>query len=341
MTAGVVRALSSTDQPANRGTDWTPDYTRKCGVCGSREGVLPVTEWNRGLCTRCLPRAVESRIFSDLRRRQMVAARDRVGVAVSGGKDSAVLLAVLATLRRRLPFRLVAIHIDMGIGEYSVRSLQAVRELCRRYAVRLVVERAGEHRVSVAAVGPWPVCAVCGAVRRALLPRIARRENLDALATGHTMDDMLQVMLKQIISGRDFCPKPVLPPTAYDPRKIKPLYFVPEKVMAAYAQIKELETVPDECPYFPPDTHRFKEVFEHLERLAPMSKVQVLTNLGRLMNPPPVAERPFTCEDCGEASRRPLCPLCIIRRLQHGKDVPFMSCGPSDDESGVAGSGDA
>jgi uncharacterized protein (TIGR00269 family) len=301
------------------GRDWVPDYMRRCAVCGGEDDVLAVTEWTRGLCPRCLPRAVENRLFSELRRRQMVLTRDKVGVAVSGGKDSAALLAILATLRRRKPFTLVAIHVDMGLGEYSRLSREAVEAVCRRYAVRLVVETAEEHGIRAEATGPWPVCAVCGAVRRAVFPRAARREKLDALATGHTLEDMLQALLKQIMSGKSYCPKSVLPATAYDPRKIKPLYFVPEKVTAAYAQARGLEYVAETCPHFPPDTHRFKDVFEHLEALAPMAKVQVLTNLGKLMAAPAAGERPYQCEDCGETSKRQLCPLCMLRRLQRGE----------------------
>lgn len=302
------------------GRDWVPEYMRRCGVCGTQEDVLVVTEWTRGLCRRCLPRAVENRVLSDIRRRQMIAPRDKVGVAVSGGKDSATLLAILANLRRRKPFTLAAVHIDMGLGEFSRQSRQAVEDLCRRYAVRLIVEPVEKYGVRAEPTGPWPVCAVCGGIRRAIFPRVARRENFDVFATGHTLEDMLQILLKQLISGKDFCPKPVLPATPYDPKKIKPLYFVPERVTSAYAEICGLEHAADTCPHFPPDTHRFKDVFEHLETLAPMAKIQVLTNLGRLMKPPPIADRPYACEDCSEASRRPLCPLCMLRRMQAGEN---------------------
>lgn len=303
------------------GRDWVPEYMRRCGVCGAEENVLVVTEWTRGLCRRCLPRAVENRVLSDIRRWQMIAPRDKVGVAVSGGKDSATLLAVLANLRRRKPFTLAAVHVDMGLGEFSRQSRQAVEDLCRRYAVRLIIETASNYGVRAEPTGPWPICAVCGGIRRAIFPRIARRENFDVFATGHTLEDMLQTMLKQLISGKDFCPKPVLPATPYDPKKIKPLYFVPERVTSAYAEIQGLEFAADTCPHFPPDTHRFKDVFEHLEKLAPMAKIQVLTNLGRLMKAPPVAQRDYACQDCGEASRRPLCPLCMLRRIQAGKSA--------------------
>ncbi|MBC7289225.1 MAG: adenine nucleotide alpha hydrolase family protein [Armatimonadetes bacterium] len=328
-----VQSAAVTCDPAS--TDWTPEYARRCGVCGSDDSVIPVTEWNRGLCKRCLPRALESHVFAQIRRRSMIHARERIGIAVSGGKDSGALLAVLANLRKRRPFSLVAIHIDMAIAGFSAACRSAVEELCRRYAVRLVTVSVEDLNLRVQATGPWPVCAVCGAIRRAVFPRVARTENLDALATGHTMDDMLQTILKQTMSGRDFCPKPVLPPTAYDPRKIKPLYFTPEKVTAAYVEELGIEHVPDTCPYFPPETHRFKAVFEHLEKLAPMAKMQVLNNLGRLLKPPPATERPFICEDCGEPSRRPLCPLCLIRRLQLGQDVPFLKSHRPGQSSGL------
>lgn len=325
--------MTEADDRRGSQRDWTPDYARRCGVCGTEEDVLAITEWNRGLCRLCLPAAVDRRIFNEVRRRQMIETRDRVGLALSGGKDSAVMLASFAALRGRKPLSLVAIHLDPGLGAYSDRCRAAVEELCRRHAVRLVVESAADYGLRIEAVQPWPVCAVCGAVRRAILPRIARRENLDVLATGHTMEDMLQTMLKQILSGRGFCPKPVLPATPYDPKKIKPLYFAPERVTAAYAEIQGLERVPELCPHFPPDTHRFKQVFDHLESLAPMSKVQVLTNLGRLMKPPPLCAREFTCEDCGEPSRRELCPLCLLRRLQRGETVPFLRTQPGSDHS--------
>ena len=50
----------------------------------------------------------------------MIAPGDRVGVGVSGGKDSLVLLVLLAELKKYVSFHLEAITIDMGLGmDYS------------------------------------------------------------------------------------------------------------------------------------------------------------------------------------------------------------------------------
>ena len=52
----------------------------------------------------------------------MIQAGDRIAVGVSGGKDSLVLLVLLAGLKQYFnkPFELEAVTIDMGLGmDYS------------------------------------------------------------------------------------------------------------------------------------------------------------------------------------------------------------------------------
>ena len=59
----------------------------------------------------------------------MIRAGDRIAVGVSGGKDSLVLLVLLAGLKKffNKPFELEAVTIDMGLGmDYS-----GVEALCR------------------------------------------------------------------------------------------------------------------------------------------------------------------------------------------------------------------
>ena len=63
----------------------------------------------------------------------MIQAGDKIAVGISGGKDSLVLLQLLAGLREYSdkPFTLEAITIDMGLGmDYS-----PVQALCDRLQV--------------------------------------------------------------------------------------------------------------------------------------------------------------------------------------------------------------
>ena len=69
----------------------------------------------------------------------MIRSGDKIAVGVSGGKDSLVLLVLLAGLRAYFnkPFALEAITIDMGLGmDYS-----GVAELCEEWDLRLLPNR--------------------------------------------------------------------------------------------------------------------------------------------------------------------------------------------------------
>jgi len=67
----------------------------------------------------------------------MIQAGDKIAVGVSGGKDSLVLLVLLAGLRKYFnkPFDLEAITIDMGLGmDYS-----PITTLCEEWDVPYTV----------------------------------------------------------------------------------------------------------------------------------------------------------------------------------------------------------
>ena len=104
----------------------------------------------------------------------MINAGDRIAVGVSGGKDSLVLLVLLAGLREYFnkPFELEAITIDMGLGmDYS-----EIRKLCEDIRVPYTVVKTEiapiifEHRKEK---NPCSMCAKMrrGALNQAILER--------------------------------------------------------------------------------------------------------------------------------------------------------------------------
>ena len=61
----------------------------------------------------------------------MIVPGERIAVGVSGGKDSLVLLQVLAGLREYMNFTLEAVTIDMGLGmDYS-----PIADMCKKLDV--------------------------------------------------------------------------------------------------------------------------------------------------------------------------------------------------------------
>lgn len=289
-----------------------------CCKCGAADGLIRISEFGKALCPDCYPEFVRSRIEGTVRRFRMIPQRARVAVAVSGGADSGALLHALAATRGRLNFFATAVHIDMGLGEYSAASLEACRAQARAAGITLEVDRVAAWGVEVVPVRGRPMCAVCGAVRRALLPRLARRVGADVIATGHTLDDQLQFMLKNILSGRVAGPPPTLAATEGRPAKVKPLIQIPDAATTEYARIVGIPTVAGECPHFVPDTHRFKEVFATLERHAPMGKLQFWATLRRVSEATEEQDggRERPCPGCGEPTWMPICPICRLRAEQ-------------------------
>jgi tRNA(Ile)-lysidine synthase TilS/MesJ len=303
-----------------------------CHRCGVTADLVRISEFGKATCRRCFPASFRARVYRCLRRYQMLQPREVVGVAVSGGKDSAALLHTLHYWQQQNRWRVQAVHVDMGSGEYSAECRQVVGELTERLGVRLVVESVAAYGVTIEPVSTFAQCSVCGAVRRALLDRAGLREGWAGIATGHTLDDRLLQMLKRLMCGRLDAPRPVLPGDAAHPRKIKPLCLIPDEASELYVQLENLPYVETLCPQFNPDSHRLKEVFQLMETLAPMSKQQVVNTLQRAMREAPPGGPDAPCPDCGHPTASGLCPLCRLQRAANPahRAAPQRSEPPDD-----------
>ena len=287
-----------------------------CCHCGATGELYKFTEFGKAVCPACYPLFFQRRVASTMRRFGMTRGGDAIAVAVSGGKDSGALLHALWHLRRRLHITVVALHIDMGMGEFSELSLQTTRSLTEQLGVPLVLERVADYGVEIKPAGSFHLCSVCGAVRRALLDRVGLREGFAAVATGHTLDDRLQQMLKRLLTGRLDAPQPLLIGDEFHPRKIKPLSFIPDRASRAYVELLDLPHLGVMCPLFDPQSHRLKSVFELLEELAPMGKSQLANSLHKAMQASPPGGSEHPCPDCGHPTGTDVCPLCRLKRLQ-------------------------
>ena len=138
----------------------------------------------------------------------MLQEGDKIAVGVSGGKDSLVLLVLLAGLREYFnkPFELEAITIDMGLGmDYS-----EVARLCERMNVPYHIVKTEiapiifEHRKEK---NP---CSMCAKMRRGALNQAILERGFNKLALGHHYDDAVETFVMSLIyEGRISCFQPV------------------------------------------------------------------------------------------------------------------------------------
>ena len=304
---------------------------RLCSRCGSREAAVYPPYFRMRLCRECYNAFFENRVRKTVEEYRMFRAGSRIGVAVSGGKDSA---ALLYSLKKVFPDKeYVAIHLDHGIGEYSRNSLEKARELAEMLDVELhVFDYRRELGITIPDVEKTRyrsrICSVCGTIRRWALAKAARELRVDVLATGHNLDDILEVMLNLFIVG-DFRQlrrlKPVLPPEhPSQVWKVKPLFKSLERENLLYVILNNIPIKTVECPYHvDARSYRRKKILNQWEREERNIKYQLLsTFLNKLI---PLLDREVeeaeygTCRLCGGPSLADVCSAC--RRINELKRV--------------------
>lgn len=135
--------------------------------------------------------------------RGLIAAGDRLLVAISGGKDSYTMLDLLAAARRKAPvsFEIVAYHLDQGQPGYDGARLE--RWLADS-GVPFEIAREDTYGPVVAATAEGEAyCRVCSRLRRGILYTAAERLGCNKIALGHHRDDALETLLLNLFySGR-------------------------------------------------------------------------------------------------------------------------------------------
>lgn len=176
----------------------------------------------------------------------MIDEGDRVAVGVSGGKDSLVLLMLLAELRKynHNAFSLEAVTIDMGLGmDYSL-----VARLCEELEIPYtrVETQIGsvifEHRQEK---NP---CSLCSKMRRGALNQAILDRGLNKLALGHHYDDAVETFLMSLLfEGRISCFQPVTNLDRTGVIQIRPMLYLHEKTVDNFASRMELPVIENRC----------------------------------------------------------------------------------------------
>lgn len=311
----------------------------KCVKCGEK-AVIHLRQHNTlALCKEDFLDWIPDQTQRFIEKYKMFGRDDRVLVAVSGGKDSLSLWDILWRLGYTADGLYIGLGIDGGI-DYSEESLQ----LCRKFAAERnlnlqvigVEQEFGEtipelsdrtHR------GRKKPCAVCGLTKRHVMNRAAREGRYDVLVTGHNLDDEAAILLGNTLnwmSGYLVRQWPVLEADRVGlVRKAKPLCRIYERDMAAYALLRGIEYIYDECPYSQGSKSLFyKEMLNRLEAERPGAKMSFYVAFLEAkerglfaQQADPDLERLHSCPSCGQPTTAPGdCAFC--RMLARAVESP-------------------
>jgi uncharacterized protein (TIGR00269 family) len=292
----------------------------KCTRC--RAGAeVQLRAHNSAFCRPCylfyFRRQVERGIASE----RMFAPGERLLVAVSGGKDSLALWDVLADLG----YDTTGLYLGLGIGTYSDES----RAKAERFAegrglplrvVALEEEGAGLAVPAVAQATRRAPCSACGTMKRHHFDAAAIAGGFDVLVTGHNLDDEAARLMGNVLRWqKDHLARqrPVLPATHPKfVRKVKPLYLTSEYETAAYAFLRGIDYVVEECPNAVGATQLlYKDVLNRLEAASPGTKLAFVKEFLRSAQPAFAGverEEPHDCDRCGMPAYGSRCAYCRL-----------------------------
>lgn len=200
------------------------------------------------------PRSVE---FNKLRKRlirntrealekfAMVRPGDKWLIALSGGKDSYGLLALLLDLKWRglLPVELLACNLDQGQPNFP-------KHILPEFLTGLGIPHRIEYQDTYSIVtdklpSGATYCSLCSRLRRGNLYRIAREEGCTALVLGHHRDDSLETFFMNLLHGGKLA---AMPPKLVndegDLEVLRPLIYCAEEDLQRFSDAMQFPIIP-------------------------------------------------------------------------------------------------
>jgi tRNA 2-thiocytidine biosynthesis protein TtcA len=175
----------------------------------------------------------------------MIEPGDKVMVCLSGGKDSYAMLDVLIRLREKspAPFDIVAVNLDQRHPGFPEHVLP---DYLRSVGVDFRIEVQDTYGVVKRVIPEGAtMCGLCSRLRRGVLYRVAGELGATKIALGHHRDDILETFFLNLFHGGKL--KAMPPKLVSDDGRhvvIRPLAYVEESDLEAYAELRKFPIIP-------------------------------------------------------------------------------------------------
>jgi len=285
------------------------------------------------LCARCFNDSIFEKVKKTISKYEMLRFGDRVGIAVSGGKDSTSLMFILSKIMKGHGSQLVALTIDEGIAGYREESIRNAETMAEELSTPLkvgaykdffgltldeVMHERDERRLKATS------CSMCGPMRRRAIDLVARELQVNVIATAHNLDDLLQTFYINLYSGdveriRWLHPNFAPEFTDFELRRIKPAMEIYEQELAFFAFLNNLPFQTESCPYMNEGIRtEVRNNLNEMERKHPgikYSTLKTVLSISSGLGPSLSTRKAGKCEKCGATSSGRLCSVCTTLSL--------------------------
>src|SRR3989344_1363742 len=303
-----------------------------CNKCKNK-AVIKLQHGN--LCKNHFLDYFEEKVFRTIKKYHLIDPKDKVCVATSGGKDS--LTALYLTQKYLGTKELFALCIDEGIKKYREKTVQDLKEFCKKNKITLkIVKAKDEFEYTLDKAYPLinqktkkKPCNICGVWRRYLINKYARKFGATKLVTGHNLDDEAQAIMMNIFKANTKLSAQLGPVSGIEEYKlfvqrVKPLYFCTEKETRLYCLLKRFKVNFGECPYAEEGYRaKVRDMLNDFENKYAGTKQGIINSFLTVL---PLLKKQSErygeikiCKKCGEPANQEICNACnLLEELKNG-----------------------
>lgn len=303
-----------------------------CQNCQIGRAIVLRSESRMKVCKDCFFLLFEEDVYKTISESKMFKKGQRIGVGISGGKDSTVLAYVLDKLNTKynLNLDLQLLCIDEGIAGYRDNSIDTVVKNSESLDLNLKILSYNEvfgitMDEVVKKIGLKNNCTYCGVFRRQALEEAAKQTQCDIIVTGHNADDMAETIILNFLRGVHSrlvrCTAPISQKqttengTILSLPRAKPFKYSYQKEIVLYAFYKKLLYFSTECTYSPGAYRGNARTFiKELEKHDPKIIMNIIKSGDLMFKFTNSSLKVQPCEKCNHptSSKDNLCKSCLL-----------------------------
>jgi len=302
----------------------------KCDRC-ENTAIYSRKYSGESLCSGCFSNSIVRKTAKTISKYNMIKNNELVCVAVSGGKDSLVLLQILNQMSKNHNFEIKAITIDEGIRGYRNEALEIVNQFCNNlgieykiYSYKELFDLTLDQALTLRGNDKTSSCSICGTLRRRAIDHAAKDIGTDVIATAHNLDDNLQTFFINMLSGDTNKIGWMDPDTSGNSlRKIKPFCEIYESEIVFYAYNNDIPFQSEPCPHMNEgirtEIREFLNLLENKHSGVKNNLYQSTQRVSKLVKEANYKKK-LICENCGNECTGKVCSVCnMILKLKENK----------------------